>query len=327
MGEIRVKAVQVEQNDKKFFLFKMKAGDLLHIGYFNPRELDRESGIQRPYKSSRSKEIAEYIEEEDSVLPNNIIVSLKQEFIHYSNNGELIIQPERNVAFVIDGQHRLRAFNYTAKHDFELPVSGFVDLSLAEIAEIFVKINYYQKPVSKSLVYDLLGISPDIFPDYFEAHEITKILNETIDSPWFGLIKMLGVGKGIVTQATFISAMEANDILDKVLKDFDRKQKIAILSNYFTAVKAILPEQWGHRGSIISKSIGVHALMRVFPRVFTAIAIQANSFKTEQITEFISPIRDIPFSDKSITSLGGQRGVKTLALVMEDRIFSGISDE
>lgn len=320
MEKINVKAIRVKQNERYFFLFKMKAGDLLNIAYFNPREIDRESGIQRPYKVSRSREIADYIEEEDSTLPNNIIVSLNSKFIEY-NNGGLEILPEKDVAFVIDGQHRLRAFKYTDKQQFELPVSGFVDLSLAEIAEIFVKINYYQKPVSKSLVFDLLGISEEIFPEFVEAHKVTKILNETVGSPWFDSIKMLGVGKGIITQASFITALESNKILDKLLKDFTLEQKVKILSNYFSAIKQLFPNKWGHRGSIIAKTLGFNAFVRLFPRVFNDVVENTKGFKIDDITRVIEPLKHLNFEAEEISSLGGIKGVKTLANIMETAIF------
>lgn len=325
-NKIRVNAVRVEQNERKFYLFKIKAEDLLNIAYFNPREIDREAGIQRPFREWRSKEVAEYIDEENSVLPNNIIISLNSKFVSF-NNGTLEIQPKKDIAFVIDGQHRLRAFKHTLKKNFELPVSSFIDLSLAEIAEIFVKINYYQKPVSKSLVYDLLGISPEIFPEYYEAHEVTKVLNETVSSPWFGLIKMLGIGKGIITQATFISALESNKILNEVLKEFNKEEKIIILSNYFQAIKQLFPGQWGNRSYFISKSVSFNALVRIFPKVFAAIVEERNSFKVEDIKQFMANIKNVPFHAEEITSLGGQKGVKTLAQIIEKYIFSELKHE
>lgn len=320
MEKLKLKAIHVRQNERSFFLFKMKAGDLLNIAYFNRREIDRESGIQRPYNTSRSRDIAEYVDEEDSVLPNNIIVNLNKDLIKYSS-GELEILHKKNVAFVIDGQHRLRAFQYTAKQDFELPVSAFVDLSLAEVAEIFVKINYYQKPVNKSLVFDLLGISEDIFPEFVEAHKVTKILNETIGSPWFDSIKMLGVGKGIITQASFITALESNRILDSLLSEFTLDQKVKILSNYFSAIKKLFPDKWGHRGSIIAKTLGFNAFVRFLPKVFKSVVKKTNGFKVDDIVKILKPLQHFNFEAENISSLGGIKGVKTLANLMEAEIF------
>lgn len=317
---ILVDAIKIEQNnDMPFYIFKMTAKDLLSISYFVPRELDRETGIQRTFKESRGREIAEYIDSENSVLANNIIVSFKKGFLKFKD-GKLEIAKKKDAAFVIDGQHRLRAFKYARKKDFELPVSAFDDLSWPDIAEIFVKINYYQKPVNKSLVYDLLGISSEIFPEYLESHNVTRILNETVGSPWFGQIKMLGIGKGIITQATFINAMSSNKVLDKTLMKIDTDTKTIILSNYFTAIKELFPEQWGNRDSIISKSLGVHSFMRLFSFVFESVAAKSNSFKVKDIKSFLTPLQQINFSEESIATLGGMKGVKTLSQIMENKL-------
>lgn len=416
---IIVSAMEIEQSERQFYLFKIKATDLLSIAYFNPREIDRESGIQRPFKESRSKEIAEYIDSDDSVLPNNIIVSLDSRYISFSNGSLHILQEEivsefspkeftgkysitslcsalkndgvsiesdtlanlnnllklpdlydqvlgkkhksptkwlfilrqsyekskeenilkrinrsileefysqetpksQKIAFIIDGQHRLRAFKYVTKNDFELPVSAFIDLSLAEVAEIFVKINYNQKPVSKSLVYDLLGISDDIFPEFVEAHKITEILNETIGSPWFDNIKMLGIGKGIITQASFITALEANKILTDLLRDYSLEQKASILSNYFTAIKQLFPGQWGHKGSIIAKTLGLNAFVRILPRIFKQIVQETKGFKVKDIKNLLLPITKIDFDAEEISSLGGIKGVKKLAQILDNKLL------
>lgn len=320
-GYIEVSAIEINQNEKQFYVFKIYAKDLLSISYFKGRDIDRETGVQRPYKAGRSREIAEYIDE-GGVLANNIIINLKKEFINFED-GILRIKRENNVAFIIDGQHRLKAFDF-AKENIEIPVSSFIDLSLAEVAELFVKINYYQKSVNKSLVYDLLGISKDIFPEYYEAHDIVNTLNETIGSPWFNLIKMLGVGTGVITQAAFITALESNKILTETLKKYNKQQKILILSNYFEAVKQLFPGEWGHREYFISKTISFNALLKIFPDVFRSVSSRTNGFKIEDIKEYIFPIKKIRFNDVEIASLGGAKGVKTLSMLMSQKIDAKI---
>lgn len=312
---IKLNAIKLIQNEHDIYLFKIKAKELLDIAIFKPREADRETGIQRDWNISRSKEIAEYIESDDAVLANNIIVNIKADNLEYKDNT-LYIKNEVNSVFVIDGQHRLRAFSYVEKDDFEIPVSAFVDLTWAEIADIFVKINYYQKPVNKSLVYDLLGISPDIFPDFKEAHTIVQVLNESMSSPWFGLIKMLGIGKGIITQATFINALSKYKILTEVLKPYSISEKALILSNYFSAIKNIFPKEWGSKGYIISKSIGFNALVAIFPSVFYSIIKEHKSFQLQVIEEYLLPMKQINLEDPAIKGLGGMSGVKRFAQII-----------
>ncbi|OPY67788.1 MAG: hypothetical protein A4E57_02107 [Syntrophorhabdaceae bacterium PtaU1.Bin034] len=318
---IEVEAIKIVQDeDKPFYLFSMKAEDLLSIAYFVAREIDRETGIQRSYNESRGKEIAEYIDSEGAVLANNIIVSFKGEYVQYERE-KLLIRRVPHAAFVVDGQHRLRAFTRASKKDFPLPVSGLIDLSWAEIAELFVKINYYQKPVNKSLVYDLLGIDPGLFPDYEEAHYVTKKLNETVGSPWFGRIKMLGIGKGTITQATFISALSANKILDGVLNGVDRDTKVLILYNYFNAVKELFPNHWSERSGVLWKSLGVHALFRLFPGVFNSVASRHSSFKISDIVDHLRPLCSIDLTPTGWTAtLGGMKGVRRLYEEMKGAI-------
>lgn len=316
---IELNAVKVYQNDHSIYLFKMNAKELLKIAIFKPREADRETGIQRDWNISRSKEIAEYLNGDDAVIPNNIIVNIKSDNL-IDNDGRIMLKNENSSVFVIDGQHRLRAFVYADKKDFELPVSAFVDLTWAEIAEIFVKINYYQKPVNKSLVYDLLGISPDIFPDFKEAHTLVQVLNDSINSPWFGLIKMLGIGRGIITQATFITALSKYKILTEVLNGYTLSEKTLILTNYFDALKTIFCREWGNKGSLISKSIGFNSFMSLFPNVFYNIVAKHKSFETHLIVEYLSPIRSIDLDDPAIKGLGGMSGVKRFSQIINEKL-------
>lgn len=320
---LQLKVLKVMQNEHKIFMFKINASELLDIAIFNSREIDRETGIQRSLNVSRSKEIAEYIDGDDSVLANNIIINLESDNIIECDDS-IELKKIKNSVFVIDGQHRLRAFNFTNKKDFELPVSAFIDLTWAEIAEIFVKINYYQKPVNKSLVYDLLGISPDIFPDFKEAHTIVQVLNDSISSPWFGMIKMLGIGKGIITQATFITALTKYKILKEILEPYTVSEKTLILANYFDAIKNIFPVEWGSKKSIISKSIGFNAFMSLFTDIFKDITSQSNSFEKAVVQQYLMPIKSIDLEEENIKGLGGMSGVKRFAQIINEKLGAQI---
>ncbi len=148
-------AFKINQNDYNIIIFSIPANKLIEISFFNPREIDRESGIQRKHVEMKSKNIADDIDNNNCTLPNNIIIN------------------------------------------FNLIVSAYFNLSLTDIAEIFFQINYHQKPVNKFLVFDLLGISEKIFPQYYLLHNVVKKLNEEINSPFYNQIKMLGSGDEI----------------------------------------------------------------------------------------------------------------------------------
>lgn len=72
---------------------------------------------------------------------------------------ELIIPTSEQLARVIDGQHRLFAFAEAdpARLDEQLLCAVFIDLPPPMQATIFATINSNQKPVDKSLTYELFG--------------------------------------------------------------------------------------------------------------------------------------------------------------------------
>ena len=72
---------------------------------------------------------------------------------------ELLIPTGEKLAAVIDGQHRLFAFpRAEPQHlDEDLLCSVFIDLPKSMQASIFATINSNQKPVDKSLTYELFG--------------------------------------------------------------------------------------------------------------------------------------------------------------------------
>ncbi|MBI9083501.1 MAG: DGQHR domain-containing protein [Desulfobacterales bacterium] len=338
-----IPAIKVRQNDKKILVFSMKASDLIKISYFNPREFDREEGIQRDFKPIRSKNIANYIDLEDSSLPNNIIVNLElsknksslsdifgknklnlNRLFEISKSANPNVEElKEKIAFIIDGQHRLRAFSFTSKVDFPLIVSAYVDLSLAEVAELFVKINYNQVRVNKSIVFDLLGISEKIFPEYFVHHKVVKKLNEDISSPFYSMVKMLGSGKGTISQASIITAIEKYKLEKTLIKHgFDIEEDILydVIWHFFTAVSEVFEMFWGE-GRILSKSVGTRALFKLLTTVLDSCLDDEEEFSSDKISEFLFLIDKSIFSANETFNYVGEKGVTLFYNKMHQFIF------
>ena len=81
------------------------------------------------------------------------------EGIQTGETYELVIPTSDKLAMVIDGQHRLFAFASAEPErlDLQLLCSVFIDLPPPMQATIFATINSNQKPVDKSLTYELFG--------------------------------------------------------------------------------------------------------------------------------------------------------------------------
>lgn len=122
---------------------------------------------------------------------------------------------------IIDGQHRLSAFDDSSEGDFDLPVVIFDDLDFSWQAYLFWTINIKPKRINASLAYDLYPLLRE--QDWLEAGEGLNVYRETrsqelvealwrdTHSVWFDRINMLGQrgvrGDKPVTQSAFIGAL------------------------------------------------------------------------------------------------------------------------
>lgn len=123
---------------------------------------------------------------------------------------------------VIDGQHRLLAFDKGKIADFELPVVLFTGLDVSWQAYLFYTINITPKRINPSLAFDLYPLlRTEDWLEKFEGHpvyrearsqELTEALWAHESSPWQFLINMLGE-KGLefpmVRQAGWIRSLMA----------------------------------------------------------------------------------------------------------------------
>jgi hypothetical protein len=106
---------------------------------------------------------------------------------------------------VIDGQHRLWAFNRNDDPTFELPVVAFHGLDISWQAYLFWTINIKPKRINPSLAFDLYPLlRAEDWLDKAEGHyvyretrsqELTEALWSNEDSPWYDRINMLGEKK------------------------------------------------------------------------------------------------------------------------------------
>lgn len=324
-----IPAIGFEQNENIILLFNISAGDLKEISYFNARDIDRENGLQRKFDSNRSNAIAEFIDGENSLLANNIIINLELDKHGLSlssvfdgenlNIGKLkdVVRKTKQdskynkIAFVVDGQHRLRAFEKINKDSFQLPVSALINLSLAESAELFVQINYNQKPVNKSHVFDLLGISENIFPKYFILHRAATLLQEDPGSPFYNQIKMLGVGKGYISQSSLITALEKYK-LQKIVEDgtgtCNEEDIYDVVWHFFVAVKESFPRFWGEK-KLLSKTVGIRALIKLMSDMLKLSFENSEEYSSDYICKKFSLINEDFFNDEKFDNLIGEKGV------------------
>jgi DGQHR domain-containing protein len=247
--KVKTKSLKTKFGDLTVYTQTMKIKDVLHIYYVAVRGKDQQEGsVQRVLNKQRINSIKKY------VLDGNVFYStfilnwtdtrVKPEFL----NDEIIIPIVPSSAQAIDGQHRLVGLAEAIKEDEtigdkEILVTLSLNLTTKEAARIFININSEQKPVPRSLIYDLFGeIENDTNHSINRSTDIAEELNENIDSPYYGAIKYPGQPKGVgfVDLSTVVSSLKKHLESDGVFASHKltnlQNQKVVIL-NYFTALK------------------------------------------------------------------------------------------
>ena len=141
-------------------------------------------------------------------------------FLINSPNGfkKLYIPKNSRICLIVDGQHRFYGFKkyYEAEQDieekekvsqFEFITTIILGFDPYQVAEVFANVNFYQKPVNRSLYYDIFGTSANERNDIQLAHFLALHLQNNSDSPLQDMIKLLGKGFGLFSQAFIVEKL------------------------------------------------------------------------------------------------------------------------
>lgn len=234
---MKIKAIKVIQPLGEFYISKIKARDLLKISTSQVAKYDKDGNVighQRPIDPDRLKAIAKFIQSEEMSFPSSIIIAANVNaygIIYDDEDNRWKIEPtnvpeiyELDVpehcisSLIIDGQHRLKAFEEInlddSFRDIELVCSIFFDLPGAYQAYLFATINGNQKRVDKSLALELFGInleneSKDTWSPEKLAVYITRKFNFTKDSPLEGKIRLAPLTDGETDKSKWLLSTAA----------------------------------------------------------------------------------------------------------------------
>jgi DGQHR domain-containing protein len=196
-----------------------------------------------------------------------------------SDAGSLKLPEESGILRALDGQHRLLALHQLAeKHnlkDFQVPAVVFDNLTADQVVELFVTINSKHTKLNPSHLISLSGRRLYRDDNLAAAHDVIRGLNEDEHSPLKGQIKVLGIGRGSVTQAAL--ADELRDVFasmdaagGRIAREFRENAKRFFL-NYFKAAARAFPTAFAGRKYSIKSSTSLRAFIRIVPYVIAMI--------------------------------------------------------
>src|ERR671931_204380 len=309
---------------------------------------ESEMAYQRPVIRRKIDELVTYYREcKDAAtlpaIPGAVIITSEKRFTFTPVAGQhdlglLQIPEEHGVLRVLDGQHRLLALHALSQNGeasgIEVPAVLFHPLDARAIVELFVTINAKHTRLNPSHIISLAGrkLYPD--PNQALAHDVIRSLNEDDSSPLAGEIKMLGTGRGRVSQAPL--AEEIVDFLETVeklgggarLSEIRNGAKRFFL-NYMKALSTTFSQAWVGRKYSIKTGAALRAFIRVAPDVMArARELRRDAFELHAIREAIKPwgerLRDRRFETEGEWKLklaGGTRGtVELLARELRDTL-------
>lgn len=330
--------LKVKQPIGEFFVSVLSSRLLCEITEFDVRRILKERdfetylGIQRPLNENRVKEIEKYLRTVDACFPTAVVLSVDGVCArHDEGKGILTLsnyvvpeKPERNVFYrqiakVIDGQHRIEALKAYQGDEFGVNVCIFVDIDVAQEGYIFSTVNLTQTKVNKSLAYDLFDLAKSRSPQKL-SHNIAVALDQKANSPFFHRIKRLGVATEgrfdeMLTQATFVEALmpylskeptldrdlymrgktphkvgalESQSLIFRNMMIDEEDMAIAdVLWNYFDAVRLKWPKAWAAkgRGQILNKTNGFRGLMRFLRDAYVQVTRPGLVPKPEEFTK------------------------------------------
>jgi DGQHR domain-containing protein len=212
------RALQLRQSERHpLYLLTMTADELFQVADISKVSRDDVGhliGYQRHEVKSHVDEIVGYLNEDNVIFPNSIIIALSSAVRFKSSRGPkprgtnawsapglLEIPLPRSgrgkPGWIVDGQQRALALSKSKRHDFPVPVNAFVTDEVDLQRDQFLRINN-TKPLPRGLVTELLPEVSTTLPPRLAARKIPSyicdLLNRQEDSPFRGLIRRASTG-------------------------------------------------------------------------------------------------------------------------------------
>ena len=244
-----------------------------------------EKSYQRQIIRKKIDELVQYYEQcrqarDLPSIPGAVIIScdeaLKFEPAEAGASIGTLKVPEREgILRAIDGQHRLLALHADRERfegeDFTVPAVIFDRLPEDHVVQMFVTINAKHTRLNPSHLVSLSGRQLYADESLAAAHDVVRALNDREDSPLYGEIKLLGVGKGRISQAPLAQELKklfSSDAFGGGRKgDAFRDESKKFFVNYLKQVAQVFNAAWGGRKYSIKSATAMRAFVRVAPDV------------------------------------------------------------
>ena len=249
-----------------------------------------EKAYQRHIIRRKIEELVQYYEQcrqarDLPSIPGAVIISADEKLSFEpveagSTVGRLKVPEREGILRAIDGQHRLLALHADidnfADEQFTVPAIIFDRLPEDHVVQMFVTINAKHTRLNSSHLVSLSGRQLYRDESLAAAHDVVRALNDREESPLYGEIKLLGVGRGRVAQAPLAQEFKKLFANEEALggsrkaADF-REESKKFFVNYLKQISTIFESAWNGRKYSIKSATALRAFVRVAPDVIQRI--------------------------------------------------------
>lgn len=306
MKNIRVPALRIEQGKgRALFSFAVNGRDIHSFATISraSRNDNQLIGYQRPEVTSHITEIKNYLEADNPMIPNALVIAFNDsvKFTPSAENssfGYLVIpivgENEEKPGWVVDGQQRAAALREANLSEFQMPINAFITNNAQEQREQFILVNS-TKPLPKGLIYELLPytetkLSKVLQKRRFPASLLDK-LNYTENTPLQGMIKTATNPDGFIKDNSILKFLE-NSLSEGALYRFrdpdtghgDEEKMLELINNFWSAVAVVFKPAWGvnPKNSRLMHGAGIAAM----GHLMDAISDRYHSENQTEITTF-----------------------------------------
>lgn len=279
MKDFTIRALETKQNDQTLYSFFIPAKEILNLADISRIHRDEEGklqGLQRKEVKKHINDILEYLNTDDVLFPNSILLAINEEVKFtkvrgsklssdkYSMGGTLSI-PIKDEGFrpawIVDGQQRAIALSRCDKPDLPIPVIAFIANDLEMQREQFIRVNK-TKPLPKGLIDELLPTISGILPSDLDARKIPSAITEALNfdpkSPFYGLIQKVSTDnndqfKPVIAHNSIITILKnsINNTSGCLFPyantndgEVDYGSILKIIYTYWSCVKKVFHEDW-----------------------------------------------------------------------------------
>lgn len=331
--------LKVNFGDTPTYTFVMKVSDLVSIYYVAVRGIDNEEGaVQRVLNKRRISDIKEFILKGHTFFNSFILNWTNSDFEPIIEEKEITLQIKPSSAQVIDGQHRIAGFEAAMQEDDSVSnrdviVTLCLNLTTQKAAEIFLNINTEQKPVPKSLIYDLFGeLVDDETHAVNRATDIARYLNDDKSSPLYNYIKFPGTPRGVgsIELSTIVSALKEHIKPDGVFNKYKLNhldhQKTVIM-NFFTSIQYYYDKAglWDKKNkNPFLKAAGFNGAIDFLTSSLIEKCAAKGNFSIEEMKSIISMDHESLLTLDDIKGLDGKTSRKKIKDCLQDNLVKSM---